>query len=119
MELKKQNNNVIWALVTLVVVIAAVAVAGMLLLGHDDESIQGQMEASEYRVSSKVPGRIVHFYVIEGDHVRAGDTLVVLEAPDVAAKLSQAEAAGQAAQAIKEKAERGTRAEQLQGAYEK
>ena len=30
MELKKQNNNVIWALVTLVVVIAAVAVAGML-----------------------------------------------------------------------------------------
>ncbi len=80
MELKKQNNNVIWALVTLVVVIAAVAVAGMLLLGHDDESIQGQMEASEYRVSSKVPGRILHFYVKEGDHVRAGDTLVVLEA---------------------------------------
>ena len=118
MELKKQNNNVIWALVTLVVVIAAVAVAGMLLLGHDDESIQGQMEASEYRVSSKVPGRILHFYVKEGDHVRAGDTLVVLEAPDVAAKLSQAEAAGQAAQAIKEKADRGTRAEQLQGAYE-
>ena len=108
MELKKQNNNVIWALVTLVVVIAAVAVAGMLLLGHDDESIQGQMEASEYRVSSKVPGRILHFYVKEGDHVRAGDTLVVLEAPDVAAKLSQAEAAGQAAQAIKEKADRGT-----------
>ena len=107
MELKKQNNNVIWALVTLVVVIAAVAVAGMLLLGHDDESIQGQMEASEYRVSSKVPGRILHFYVKEGDHVRAGDTLVVLEAPDVAAKLSQAEAAGQAAQAIKEKADRG------------
>lgn len=71
MELKKQNNNVIWALVTLVVIIAAVAVAGMLLLGHDDESIQGQMEASEYRVSSKVPGRILHFYVKEGDHVRA------------------------------------------------
>ena len=118
MELKKQNNNVIWALVTLVVVIAAVAVAGMLLLGHDDESIQGQRGASEYRVSSKVPGRILHFYVKEGDHVRAGDTLVVLEAPDVAAKLSQAEAAGQAAQAIQEKADRGTRAEQLQGAYE-
>lgn len=36
----------------------------------------------------------------------------------MAAKLSQAEAAGQAAQAIKKKADRGTRAEQLQGAYE-
>ena len=89
----------------------------MLLLGHDDESVQGQMEASEYRVSSKVPGRILHFYVKEGDHVRAGDTLVVLEAPDVAAKLSQAEAAGQAAQAIKEKPTAG-RGRTVAGAYE-
>ena len=118
MEQKKQNNNVIWALVALVVVVLAVAGAGMLLLGHDDESIQGEMEASEYRVSSKVPGRILHLYVEEGDHVKAGDTLAVLEAPDVLAKLSQAEAAGQAAQALKDKADRGTRAEQLQGAYE-
>lgn len=118
MDSKKQNSNVIWALVALVVVVVAVAVAGMLLLGHDDESIQGEMEASEYRVSSKVPGRILHLYVEEGDHVRAGDTLAVLEAPDVLAKLSQAEAAGQAAQALKDKADRGTRAEQLQGAYE-
>ena len=118
MDSKKQNSNVIWALVALVVVVVAVAVAGMLLLGHDDESIQGEMEASEYRVSSKVPGRILHLDVEEGDHVRAGDTLAVLEAPDVLAKLSQAEAAGQAAQALKDKADRGTRAEQLQGAYE-
>lgn len=118
MEQKKQNNNVIWALVALVVVVLAVAGAGMLLLGHDDESIQGEMEASEYRVSSKVPGRILHLCVEEGDHVKAGDTLAVLEAPDVLAKLSQAEAAGQAAQALKDKADRGTRAEQLQGAYE-
>ncbi|MCD8319081.1 MAG: efflux RND transporter periplasmic adaptor subunit [Paraprevotella sp.] len=118
MELKKQYHNVIWALVALVIIIAAVASAGMLLLGHDDESIQGQMEASEYRVSSKVPGRILHLYVKEGDHVKAGDTLAVLEAPDVEAKLSQAEAVEKAAQAIKNKADRGTRTEQLQGAYE-
>ena len=118
MESKKQSNHAMWALVSLVAIIVAVAVAGMLLLGRDDESIQGEMEASEYRVSSKVPGRILHFYVKEGDHVRAGDTLAVLEAPDVAAKLLQAEAAEQAAQAIKDKADRGTRMEQLQAAYE-
>ena len=118
MDSKKQNSNVIWALVALVVVVVAVAVAGMLLLGHDDESIQGEMEASGDRVASKGAGRSLHLYVEEGDHVRAGDTLAVLEAPDVLAKLSQAEAAGQAAQALKDKADRGTRAEQLQGAYE-
>ena len=56
--------------------------------------------------------------VSEGDNVRAGDTLAILEAPDVLAKLTQAQAAEQAAIALNEKAERGTRAEQLQAAYE-
>ena len=44
-------------------------------------------------------------------------TLAILEAP-VKAKLSQAQAAEQAAQALNEKAQRGTRQEQLQAAYE-
>ena len=116
MDMKKQYSSVTWALVSLVVVIVAVAVVGSLLLGRDDESIQGQMEASEYRVSSKVPGRILRFYVEEGDYVKAGDTLVVLEAPDVQAKYSQAEAAERAAQALKDKAYGGARSEQLQSA---
>ena len=50
--------------------------------------------------------------------MKAGDTLAILEAPDVMAKLSQAQAAEQAAQALNEKAIRGTRAEQLQAAFE-
>ena len=58
------------------------------------------------------------YFVKEGDKVKAGDTLVILEAPDVMAKLSQAQAAEQAAQALNEKAQRGTRQEQLQAAYE-
>ncbi len=118
MDMEKQQGNVVWALVAVVAVVVAVAVAGTFLLGRDDESIQGQMEASEYRVSSKVPGRILRFYVEEGDRVKAGDTLALLEAPDVTAKQLQAEAAERAAQALKDKADRGTRSEQLQGAYE-
>ena len=58
------------------------------------------------------------YFVKEGDKVKAGDTLVILEAPDVMAKLSQAQAAEQAARAISEKAQRGTRREQLQAAFE-
>ena len=74
--------------------------------GKGPEIIQGQAEADEYRVSSKVPGRILEFRVKEGDKVKAGDTLAILEAPDVKAKLSQAQAAEQAAQALNEKAQR-------------
>lgn len=118
MDTKKQNKHIILALLSLIVVVAGVATAGFFLLGNEAEIIQGQAEADEYRVSSKVPGRIRHIYVKEGDRVKVGDTLAVLEAPDVEAKLSQAEAAQTAAQAIKEKADGGTRVEQIQGAYE-
>lgn len=115
---KQQTKNVILALITLVAVILIVALIGYFTLGSTPEVIQGQAEATEYRVSSKVPGRILEFRVKEGDKVQAGDTLAILEAPDVEAKLTQAQAAEAAAQAQSNKAQRGTRAEQLQGAYE-
>lgn len=116
--MKNQYKTIIGAVVVLTLFVGAVALAGAMLSDKKDEFIQGQAEATEYRVSSKIPGRILHIYVKEGDHVRIGDTLAILEAPEVHAKLSQAEAAEQAAQAIQNKAERGTRSEQIQGAYE-
>jgi len=80
--------------------------------------IQGQAETTDYRLSSKVPARVLEFRVHEGDYVHQGDTLVILEAPDIRAKLSQAEAAYAAAQAQEQKAQNGTRQEQVQQAYE-
>ncbi|MDM8232780.1 efflux RND transporter periplasmic adaptor subunit [Phocaeicola barnesiae] len=115
---KSQRNNILLAFFTLLAVIVIVSVIGFFTLGKDPEIIQGQAEATEYRVSSKVPGRILKYFVSEGDPVKAGDTLAILEAPDVMAKLTQAQAAEQAAQAMNEKALRGTRSEQLQAAYE-
>ena len=115
---KQQNKNIILALVTLTAVVLIVALVGYLTLSKGPEIIQGQAEVNEYRVSSKVPGRILDFRVKEGEKVKAGDTLVVLEAPDIQAKLAQAQAAEAAAQAQSDKAQRGTRSEQLQAAYE-
>lgn len=90
---KTQRNNVLLAFITLVAVVAVVSAIGFFTLGTEPEVIQGQAEATEYRVSSKVPGRILKYFVSEGDQVKAGDTLAILEAPDVMAKLSQAQAA--------------------------
>lgn len=106
------------AFLTLLGVITLVAVVGFFMLRKGPEVIQGQAEVTEYRVSSKVPGRILEFRVKEGERVEAGDTLAILEAPEVAAKMEQAQAAEAAAQAQSEKAIKGARYEQIQAAYE-
>lgn len=115
---KSQNSNMLLAFLTLLGVIALVAIVGFFMLRKGPEIIQGQAEVTEYRVSSKVPGRILEFRVKEGEHVQAGDTLAILEAPDVMAKMEQAQAAETAAQAQSEKAIKGARGEQIQMAYE-
>mgnify|MGYP003292951236 CR=1 FL=1 len=116
---KEQNLNVALALVCFAVVIAIVCVVGILTSRHHaPEFVQGQAEASEYRVSSKVPGRIARILVAEGQKVKAGDTLAILDTPDIDAKLAQAEAVRNAATAQNAKAQKGARDEQIQGAYE-
>ncbi len=84
----------------------------------EKELIHGQVEVAEYRVSGKVPGRILKFNVEEGQKVQKGDTLVILEAPEVQAKLEQAKAAMRMARAQNSKAMKGVREEKKQAAYE-
>ena len=115
---RSQNSNMLLAFLTLLGVIALVALVGFFMLRKGPEIIQGQAEATEYRVSSKVPGRILERKVKKGEQVKAGDTLAILEAPDILAKMAQAQAAEAAAQAQNEKAIKGARSEQIQAAYE-
>lgn len=115
---KNKNFTVILAAALVVVgIIIVVIIAGLSMSPHP-EIIQGEAETTDYRLSSKVPARVLEFRVQEGDCVRKGDTLVILEAPDIRAKLSQAEAAYAAALAQERKAQNGTRQEQIQQAYE-
>lgn len=118
MSAKSQHSNVILAVIGFTAVVVIVAVVGFLTLGNEPEIIQGQVDVTEYRVSSKVPGRILELRVKEGDFVKVGDTLAILDAPDVKAKLTQAQSAENAAAAMDEKARRGAREEQIRGAYQ-
>ena len=52
MSEKNQRSNVMLAFFTLVAVIILVSVIGFFTLGKGPEIIQGQAEATEYRVSS-------------------------------------------------------------------
>ena len=117
MSAKTQHNNILLAIIGFAAVIVIVAVIGFFAFGRDPELIQGQVEVSEYRVSSKVPGRILEIRVKEGDFVKAGDTLAILDAPEVRAKMEQARSAEDAASALELKAQNGAREEQIRGAY--
>ena len=117
MSAKSQHNNILLAIAGFVGVVIIVAIIGFLVLDRDPDIIQGQVEVSEYRVSSKVPGRILELRVKEGDYVKVGDTLAILDAPEVRAKMEQAQSAQSAAAAMELKAQNGARKEQIQGAF--
>lgn len=117
MSEKKQHKNIIITAACTTLVVAVVAVIGAMSIKQEPETIQGQVEVSEYRVSSKVPGRILEIRVKEGDYVNVGDTLAILDAPEVRAKMTQAQSAENAATAMDEMANNGARQEQVRGAF--
>lgn len=118
-ETKKYSiHNLVLTFSLVLVVIGVVALAGFFMLTPPDDVIMGQAEATQVRVSGKVPGRVLAYRFGEGDRVKAGDTLVFLDTPEVMAKLQQAEAARSAAEAQNAKAQKGARAQELTGAYE-
>ena len=114
----KRHSGMLFAFLTLLLVIAVVSFIGWIVLKPEPVMLQGQAEATEVRVSGKVPGRIDKFMATEGMTVKKGDTLVLLSSPELNAKLMQATSAEEAASAQNQKALKGARAEQIAGAYE-
>ncbi|RYF77568.1 MAG: HlyD family efflux transporter periplasmic adaptor subunit [Comamonadaceae bacterium] len=78
------------------------------------ELIQGQMEAQETDVASKITGRVAQLQVREGERVEAGSVVLRLDAPEIAARMAQTQAAQQAAQAQARKAEQGARPQEIE-----
>ncbi|HIY49332.1 MAG TPA: efflux RND transporter periplasmic adaptor subunit [Candidatus Barnesiella excrementavium] len=115
---EKKERSLVVGLIALIVIIVVLALIGLFLLKPEPQIIQGQAEATQVRVSGKLPGRVVEFMVEEGQHVKAGDTLVHIHSSLVEAKLSQAEAMESVAQAQNKKVDSGTRIEMLNSAYD-
>ncbi|MBO6248188.1 MAG: biotin/lipoyl-binding protein [Bacteroidales bacterium] len=117
MEKQKKSYNLVIGIAALIAIILVIAIIGYFVSKPKPLVIQGEAEASEYRVSGKVPGRIEALYVKEGQKVQKGDTIAFIDSPEVRAKLIQANAARSAASAQSDKARHGARTEQIQGAY--
>ena len=97
------------AFVAVLAIVIVVSLIGMILLKKKPVILQGQIEATEIRISGKLPGRIDTFLVKEGQNVRQGDTLVVINSPEALAKYQQVNAMENIAKYQHQKVDEGTR----------
>ncbi|MEN6618746.1 MAG: efflux RND transporter periplasmic adaptor subunit [Rikenellaceae bacterium] len=116
--MKNSNKDLRTGLIALVIVAVLIFIIGLYVNRPEPLIIQGEAVATEVRVSGKIPGRINKFLVEEGQQVKSGDTLVVIDSPELDAKLEQATAAKNAAMAQDRKANKGARKELITGAYD-
>ncbi len=101
----------------IVLVLAIVVVVGLWLAWRTPaEQLQGMADADTVNVAAKITARLAELKVREGDRVKAGQVLFVLDSPEVAAKEEQAHGALDAARAVADKADEGARSEDIRAA---
>ena len=116
MSAKSQHQNILLAVMGFSIAVLIVAIIGFFTLGKTDEVIQGEVEVGEYRVSCKLPARVMEIRVKEGDFVHKGDTLAILEIPEMNAQEKVAQSTEAATQALSNLTEEGVRREAIQSA---
>lgn len=105
-----KDNRLIFKITTLIVVIVAIiSVFGMILYKDTPVLLQGEVECPQIKISGKLLGRIEKFYVKEGDTVKAGDTLVLINSPEADALMMSASAMRAAAASENRKIDKGAR----------
>lgn len=108
---RKKDKALLAALAIFAIVVACIAIVGILLIRPDNTVTQGQADCDAVRVSGKLPGRVEMLFVKPGDYVHKGDTLAKIYSSTVDAKLYQAQSMQNAAAAQTVKVDRGTRDE--------
>lgn len=111
-----KRSNIYGIIAAAAVIILSVALISWYLTKKTPMLIQGTVECTTYKASSKVPGRIDDMKVAEGDRVEKGQLLYVLSTPELDAKLAQAEAVKSAAAALDAAAVAGARIQQIEAA---
>ncbi|MDI7277467.1 MAG: biotin/lipoyl-binding protein, partial [Anaerolineae bacterium] len=103
----------------LVIILVIVAVSVLRSRSRPPEGTilaNGTVEATEIDVSSKVVGHVLRLTVDEGDEVRAGQVIAVLDGDEIKAQVEQARGSYESAKARLADLERGSRVEQIRQA---
>lgn len=112
---KSENKTRSTALVIVLVILVCIIAYGVWLAAKPEPVVlQGQMDAQETDIAAKVPGRISRILVKEGENIEAGTQLIEMDSPEITAKIKQAKAAQEAAEAVARKAEHGARPQEIE-----
>lgn len=117
-DVKMRERALVLAIIIVLLILAGLAVAGFMSIKQQPDTVQGQCDATEVRISGKLPGRVTTIYVEEGQRVHKGDTLVRIHSSVADAKLAQAQAAEEVASATNRRVDAGNRKQIIDAAYE-
>lgn len=117
-QIKAKEKTLLIALGSIVLFVLILAIVGFLFLKPEADIYQGQADATQIRISGKLPGRIAEFYVVEGQAVKTGDTLVRIHSPLVDAQLMEAQAMEQSVSSQNKKIDAGTRKQIVNAAHD-
>ncbi len=98
--------------------VAAISAVFILNIGSKPQPqiLSGIVETRHIDVASKIPGRLDSLFVQEGDTVKKGDILAIMESKEMKAKVEQARGAMKAANAKYDMAKNGARPQELSAA---
>ena len=95
----RKGNTIIGVVIIAIIII--LTVIGVFFIQPKPMIIQGEVEATQIRVATKIFGRVDSLYIREGNSVKKGELLLSINSPEIEAKLKQAIAAQTAAGARK------------------
>lgn len=120
-KFKNANKRTLVIGAILIVSISAITISAISIQGKNIKEglSQGMVFAKDVSINTKIPGRIVKFYVEEGQQVKVGDPIVEISSEELEAKklqllaqVAQAKAGVEAAQAVVDMAQAGYNASQ-------
>jgi HlyD family secretion protein len=111
-----KKKKIIGVVILVLVVVTMFSLAGWFLLKPPPQVIQGEADATQIQVASKIFGRVAAVHVKKGEFVKKGQLLVTLDSPEIRAKMAQATATQRFAGAQRDKTYNGTRQEEVRSA---
>ncbi len=111
------NKKTITSIIVLIAIVAFIVYTFIVVMKPQPVILQGEVEAKQYSIASKVPGRIQEVAVTKGQKVKTGDFIFSIDSPEIDAKMAEANAARSAASAQSRKAQNGAQEEDIIAAY--
>jgi HlyD family secretion protein len=112
-----KRNGYLLAIIGIVIIVIFLIYSTWIICRPRPLEVQGEVDATQIKVASKLVGRIDSLAVHKGDVVKKGQLLFTLKSPEIEAKLEQANAALKGAKAQNSKATAGAQTEDIEAAY--